>query len=195
MPFPEIQLNTAWSAKYATAGQIPDEDHACHWAPGVGNAFVDERLQERPFVVPLWEDITKDLWYLAHPCRHAAKDIAQCYPSQYPEVSNQRSSDIYAAELMARGVMVFAPVSYTVPLWLLLKNGTASDPPKGDPGTEWWFQLDLTIAKECVGLLLCPGWETSLGCLREVGWFEAWHRPIATVRFVHPGDALNTKET
>jgi hypothetical protein len=43
---------------------------------------------------------------------------------------------------------------------------------------EHWFKVDFKIFKGCVGLLLAPHWQTSMGCWREVGWAEGAEKPI-----------------
>jgi len=37
---------------------------------------------------------------------------------------------------------------------------------------EFWYEMDLKIAEVCDGILLLPGWESSIGASTELEWFE-----------------------
>jgi hypothetical protein len=57
-------------------------------------------------------------------------------------------------------------------------------------GAEWekWLQFDYVMMQKCNGLLLCPGWKRSKGCLRELDVFKTDLKPVMFVD--HDGNTL-----
>ena len=109
--------------------------------------------------------------YLAHPCRSPSEE------------ENFLAATRLFEQLAERNVRVFSPVTHSVPAWQEAQfraENAAPDAFHAIPD-EYWFKIDLAVAGACDALLLAPGWEQSRGCQRELGWFEAWGRPVATV--------------
>ncbi len=127
-----------------------------------------------------WHD---GIYYHAHPCGKDS-DISGIE-------SNFNKTAREASLLFQNGYIVISPVVETVPIWrdFVTEDYHSLQPDlvqtkdnfraKFAPHREDWFTRDRAIAKRCrAGLLLGTGWQESEGCIRELGWFEAWERPI-----------------
>ena len=103
------------------------------------------------------------IWYIAHPY------------SNDPEV-NIRSVNVIAADLFQRGVHFYSPISMTHPI----HEANCGHPDYAGDGTDWelWLRFDEALMEKCDGLILCPGWENSKGCCREIESFRAARKPI-----------------
>ena len=90
------------------------------------------------------------LWYVAHPY------TGNIY-------SNYKTNVIRANKLLDRGFLVFAPIVHSHPL-----NELRERPPA------FWYAQDLEILAKCDGIILCPGWEKSIGCVMEKEFAEKY---------------------
>jgi hypothetical protein len=69
----------------------------------------------------------------------------------------------YAAQLMAEGYTVFAPIPHSHFISLHLE-------PERQLDHEFWMRQDLSVLRHCEALvvLMLPGWEESRGVQREI---------------------------
>ncbi len=90
-----------------------------------------------------------------------------------------KQASIVAAQLIARGLWVFAPIPHAHSIAI---NG-GLEPLSHD----LWLPLDKEIVRAAHGLIVADleGWETSYGIGEELKWFRAMNKP----RYL-----LNTKD-
>lgn len=100
------------------------------------------------------------LYYLGTPYRNS------------PEVNFVTVNHI-AAELLAKGVNVFSPISHSHPIGAML-------PPELNSSHQFWMSVDEPFMWLCDGLIVvqAPGWEASRGLAEEIGHFKGQGKPI-----------------
>lgn len=50
---------------------------------------------------------------------------------------------------------------------------------KDGPGSpDYWYRATMAMAQDCDACVTVPGWEHSLGSVREVGWFIQHQRTV-----------------
>jgi hypothetical protein len=103
---------------------------------------------------------TKKLWYLASP-----------YTRKYKGEGGPQKAYVDAlnicVKLMRETYQIYSPIVHSHPI----NEIHAFD-------YEVYLKMDEKLARSCDGLLLCPGWDHSLGCLREIEWFRKAKKPI-----------------
>ena len=102
------------------------------------------------------------VWYLASPySNYEAGHGAAC----------QHVAHV-AAQLIARGVLVFSPITHSHPI-----GYTGLLNPKELP---IWEELDLPFMEMSVGCIVAmlPGWQNSTGTANEIRWFVEQNKPI-----------------
>ena len=102
--------------------------------------------------------------YLACPYAHAEREIMK-----YRYDTANRA----AAKLMDAGIVVFSPLSHSVPIAEIL----------GDRPHEFWMKMDLPLLHLCDEILVLrlPGWQNSLGVIDEMFAAMADRKPITLI--------------
>ena len=86
----------------------------------------------------------KKIFYLAHPYTGNKR-------------KNVESSIQITNELMDLGYVIFNPLTHSHPLDMAQTR---------DP--KFWYDLDILFLKRFDGIIMCPGWVRSEGCLNEL---------------------------
>jgi nucleoside 2-deoxyribosyltransferase len=92
---------------------------------------------------------------------------------------------IVAARLMEHGIVVFSPLSHSVPVTRYGNlNGT---------NHEFWMKQDLPLLELCdvMAVLKLPGWEQSRGVQEELEYAK---RKCMPVRYLEPHEYLTNSE-
>ena len=116
-------------------------------------------------------EFEEGLWYFAHP--YTCKDENGNY-IMGGEEANFRLCCYRAAQLIERGLVIYAPIAHTHPIHL-------SYPPfVGQSIHNMWYELDNAFIKSAgfKGIILAPLWETSKGCTAERELFEDLRREV-----------------
>lgn len=147
-------------------------------------------------IITLAADQTAQWWqeglfYHAHPCGREGGEGSKDMDANYDKAVRE------ASLLVQHGYLIYSPVIMTVPIakdftgtpyYPLPKSGEEGRSEANPriqflPAREDWFSLDFALAQHCKGgLLLGGGWQDSLGCQRELGWFEALGLPVYELR-------------
>lgn len=109
-----------------------------------------QNLSKRQRVIPKMTG----LFYVAHP-----------YSGNIDE--NMASVIEKTNELLDRGFKVLCPLTHSH--WLDLAKKRDAD---------FWYDLDIALMDKCDGLILCPGWQESRGCILEYGFFTGQKKPV-----------------
>lgn len=92
-------------------------------------------------------------------------------PDQVVRVKRFRQANCYAAALLAQGLLVFSPLSHSVPI-----------AEAGELSWDWegWEGLDRLFLSICdvLVVLRLPGWQKSIGVRNEIKYFEREGKPI-----------------
>ncbi len=84
------------------------------------------------------------LWYVAHPYSGA-------------ELTNFKLAVLRTNRILDKGYLVFSPIVHSHPLDMDQKRKP-----------DFWYGQDLKIITKCDGIILCPEWQLSAGCIMEL---------------------------
>jgi len=90
------------------------------------------------------------------------------------EDANFQLANYRASRLLILGYNIYSPISHTHPIHRACPEFLARHE------HEIWYHLDIAFVENAnfAGIILCPGWEESKGCLLEKKWFEEHNLPI-----------------
>lgn len=110
-------------------------------------------------------DMKPGLYYMAHPytCKDEHGNFVLAGEDANFQLANYRAS-----RLLLLGYNVYSPISHTHPIHRACPEFLARHE------HELWYRLDIAFLENAsfTGVILCPGWEKSKGCLLEKKWFE-----------------------
>jgi len=90
----------------------------------------------------------KKVYYVAHPYT-ANGDVSI--------EDNLRLCAERCNKLLDLGYVIISPITHSHQLHILQERSH-----------EFWLEQDFALLKHCDGIILCPGWEKSLGCQMEI---------------------------
>ena len=96
-----------------------------------------------------------------------------------PAVRQERYEKVtkLAAQIIKSGLLVYSPLTYTVPMW----TDYNITPPNG------WLEFDMPFLQRCQSLMVytLPGWRESIGVNREIEEAEKWGIPVYKITIVN----------
>ena len=121
-------------------------------------------------MVDVLNDKTTGILYLAGPYTHPDPEVRE---ARYHIITS------VAAEIVARGRIVFSPLTMTHPIDKLLSKNTET------LGSDYWVRFDESFMEFCseMAVLMLNGWDKSSGVAREIKYFRERGRPIYYLKY------------